>query len=338
MQNTNIHILAIESSCDDTSCAVLRNNKVLSNIVSSQTVHISYGGIVPELASRDHQKQIVPVLEEAIRKSGVPLQEMNAIAVTLGPGLTGSLLVGLNFAKSLSLALNIPLLTVNHMQAHVLAHFIEEEGSSMPEFPFLCLTVSGGHTQLVKVDDYLEHTIIGNTKDDAVGEAFDKAAKIIGLPYPGGPLINKLADNGNAGKFTFPDAKIEGFDFSFSGIKTAFLYFIQKETQRNAQFVSENLADICASYQNHLIKQLLTKTKEALIKTGMKHLALAGGVSANTQLRKQVQELGIELGLKTYIPKFEYCTDNAAMIGIAGYYLFLKKEFSGLEAVPFPNS
>jgi N6-L-threonylcarbamoyladenine synthase len=335
MQNLNTYLLAIESSCDDTSCAILCNNKVLSNITANQKIHEKYGGVVPELASRDHQKNIVPVLQEALKVANISLEQLNAIAVTIGPGLMGSLLVGLSFAKSLSMALNIPLIGVNHMQGHILAHFIkDDEDHQFPQFPFLCLTVSGGHTQLVKITDYLCFEILGSTIDDAVGEAFDKAAKILGLPYPGGPLIDKYAKEGDRSKFKFSTSHVPGYNYSFSGIKTSFLYFVQNNVQKNPDFVKENLNDICASYQHHLIDVLLKNAKNLIKETGIKHLAIAGGVSANSELRKQVKALEGELNIKTFIPKFEYCTDNAAMIGITGYYKFLKGEFSGLSVIP----
>lgn len=334
MQNLNTYILAIESSCDDTSCAVLHNNVVLANITANQKIHGQYGGVVPELASRDHQKNIVPVVNEALKTANIKTGQLSAIAVTIGPGLMGSLLVGLSFAKSMAMALNIPLIEVNHMQGHILAHFIKQEGAEFPQFPFLCLTVSGGHTQLVKATDHLSFEILGSTIDDAVGEAFDKAAKVMGLPYPGGPLIDKYAKEGDASKFKFSASNVPGFDYSFSGIKTSFLYFIQNNLQKDADFVTKNLNDICASYQQHLITVLLKNVKAVLKQTGIKYLAIAGGVSANCELRKQIKNLESELNIKTFIPKFEYCTDNAAMIGIAGYYKFLKKEFSTLNAVP----
>jgi N6-L-threonylcarbamoyladenine synthase len=335
MQNLNTYLLAIESSCDDTSCAILCNNTVLSNITANQKIHEKYGGVVPELASRDHQKNIVPVLQEALKVANISLEQLNAIAVTIGPGLMGSLLVGLSFAKSLSMALNIPLIGVNHMQGHILAHFIKyDEDHQFPQFPFLCLTVSGGHTQLVKITDYLCFEILGSTIDDAVGEAFDKAAKILGLPYPGGPLIDKYAKEGDRSKFKFSTSHVPGYNYSFSGIKTSFLYFVQNNVQKNPDFVKENLNDICASYQHHLIDVLLKNAKNLIKETGIKHLAIAGGVSANSELRKQIKALEGELNIKTFIPKFEYCTDNAAMIGITGYYKFLKGEFSGLSVIP----
>jgi len=335
----DILILAIESSCDDTSAAVLHNRAVLSNVVASQEIHRQYGGVVPELASRDHQKNIVPVVDAALKSAGIELTQINAIAVTKGPGLLGSLLVGVSFAKSLSQALTIPLIEVNHMQAHIAAHFIDGSPESRvqspksAEFPFLCLTVSGGHTQLVKVSDYLAFELLGQTQDDAVGEAFDKAAKILGLPYPGGPLIDKYATEGNPTKFKFPISNMPGFDFSFSGIKTAFLYFIRDETAKNPNFVKENISDICASYQwclsESLFKKLLSAAKENNIKT----LALAGGVSANSLLRKRLKEMEGQ-GYRVYIPPFEYCTDNAAMIGITAHFKYLKKQFANLNITP----
>ncbi len=335
MQNINTYILAIESSCDDTSCAILCNEKVLSNVTANQSIHEQYGGVVPELASRDHQKNIVPVVEAALKKAKVSLSQINAIAVTRGPGLMGSLLVGLNFAKSLSLSLNIPLIEVNHMQAHIMAHFIKEEEQKKPDFPFICLTVSGGHTQLVQVNSHFSYDVLGQTIDDAIGEAFDKAAKILGLPYPGGPLIDKYAKEGDCFKYKFPDSKLPGYDFSFSGIKTAFLYFIQKETSKNPDFVQQNLKDICASIQHHLVNQLLKKTVTLIQNTSINQLAIAGGVSANSELRKRVKDMEDELGIQTFIPRFEYCTDNAAMIGITAYFKYLNKEFAGLDITPF---
>lgn len=334
MQNLNTLILAIESSCDDTGCAVLRGRTVLSNVVSSQQVHAGHGGVVPELASRDHERMIVPVVDEALKKAGVSLKEINAIAVTRGPGLMGSLLVGLSFAKSLSFSLGIPLIEVNHMQAHVLAHFIDEGRGNDPVFPFLCLTVSGGHTQLVIARDHLSLEVLGETIDDAVGEAFDKAAKVMGLPYPGGPLIDRLAQTGDPTRFRFSESRVGGYDFSFSGVKTSFLYFIRDHEKNDPGFVKNNLADICASYQRHLVTILLKRLKQAAQENRISHIALAGGVSANSELRRRVGELGAELDAAVYIPRFEYCTDNAAMIGIAAYFKFLKKEFAGLGLTP----
>lgn len=333
MQNLNTFILAIESSCDDTSCAVLRGNAVLSNITAGQHVHEQYGGVVPELASRDHQKNIVPVVDAALKKAGVSLGDLHAVAVTRGPGLMGSLLVGLSFAKSLSLALGIPLIEVNHMQGHILAHFIRG-AQQPPVFPFVCLTVSGGHTQLVKVNNPLSFEILGETMDDAVGEAFDKAAKILGLPYPGGPLIDKLAKEGDPSRFKFAAAKVPDHNYSFSGIKTSFLYFIQNNLQKDPDFVQNNLNDICASYQHHLIQVLLKNARAVLKETGIRQLAIAGGVSANSELRKQVKLLEEQMAIKTFIPAFEYCTDNAAMIGITAYYKFLENDFADLGIVP----
>ena len=337
MSNLNNYILAIESSCDDTSCAVFVNDVVLSNITANQKIHALHGGVIPELASRDHQKNIVLVVEQALLKANVSLKDLNAIAVTTGPGLMGSLLVGLSFSKSLALSLNIPLIEVNHMQGHILAHFIKEKGNltkEQPQFPMLCLTVSGGHTQLVKVSDYLKFDLLGETIDDAVGEAFDKAAKILGLPYPGGPLIDKLAQEGDASLFKFAETKVPNYDYSFSGIKTSFLYFIQKEVQKNPKFIKENLNNICASYQHHLIKVLLKNVRQVLMENKFASLAIAGGVSANSELRNQVQVLGSELNIKTFIPLFEYCTDNAAMIGITAYFKYLNKQFATLDLVP----
>lgn len=337
MQNINTCILAIESSCDDTSCAVIRDNIVLSNITAGQKVHGKYGGVIPELAGRDHQKNIVPVVQEALALAGVTLADLHAVAVTRGPGLMGSLLVGLSFAKSVSLALNIPLIEVNHMQGHILAHFIangEVSGRPHPEFPFLCMTVSGGHTQLVKVNGPLDFVLLGETIDDAVGEAFDKAAKVLGLPYPGGPLIDSLAKTGDAERFKFASTKVPGYDYSFSGIKTSFLYFIQNNVQKDPDFVRKNLNDICASYQQHLVDVLLKNAIRVLKDTNMHQLAIAGGVSANSELRSRVRELEASYGIKTFIPKFEYCTDNAAMIGIAAYHKFRARDFSGLEITP----
>lgn len=345
MNNTeDIVILGIESSCDDTSCAVLKNNILLSNVTANQSIHKQYGGVIPELASRDHEKNMIPVIDAALKNAKVNLSELSAIAVTRGPGLSGSLLVGLSTAKSLSLALNIPLIEVNHMQGHILAHFIKENGESdkekdkalhdVPSFPFLCLTVSGGHTQIVRITAPLEFELLAETEDDAVGEAFDKAAKILGLPYPGGPLIDKHAQSGDALKYKFPTPKLPNNNYSFSGVKTAFLYFIQEQTALNPDFIQENLPDICASYQAHLINYLLKNLLAVARESGIKHIAIAGGVSANSGLRAKLQELGKKHQWHTYIPKFEYCTDNAAMIAMTGYFKFLEKEFCGLDAVP----
>lgn len=334
MKNTNIYILAIESSCDDTSCAVLKNNQVLSNITSSQAIHEKYGGVVPELASRDHQKNILLTVKAALNEAKVRLADINLIAVTQGPGLLGSLLVGISFAKSLALSLNLPIISVNHMQGHILAHLIDDQKGHKPNFPFLCLTVSGGHTQLVKVNSPLNYEILGSTIDDAVGEAFDKAAKILGLPYPGGPLIDKHAKFGNPQRFKFSNAKTEGYNFSFSGIKTSFLYFIQNNQKINANFIQENLSDICASYQQHLVSTLLAQSIKVIEDFEIKDFAIAGGVSANSLLREKVKELERTLKVNTYIPKFEYCTDNAAMIGVVAYFKYLEEDFATFDFVP----
>ncbi|MBB1193895.1 tRNA (adenosine(37)-N6)-threonylcarbamoyltransferase complex transferase subunit TsaD [Flavobacterium sp. SOK18b] len=333
MQNPEVFILAIESSCDDTAAAVLKNDKVLSNVVANQLIHNQYGGVVPELASRAHQQNIVPVVDAALKKANIQKEQLSAIAFTQGPGLMGSLLVGSSFAKSLALALNIPLLAINHMQAHVLAHFIDEEGFEKPSFPFLALTISGGHTQIIKVEDYFTMTIIGETTDDAVGEAFDKSAKILGLPYPGGPLIDKYAQLGNPKAFPFTKPKVAGLDFSFSGLKTAILYFIQKKTAENPNFVTENLNDICASIQHTIIEILMDKIKLAVKETGIKQIAIGGGVSANSGIRTTLKETEKKYGWKTYIPKFEYTTDNAAMIGIVGYQKYLSQTFENSNVV-----
>ena len=327
MAKDSIFILAIESSCDDTAAAVLHNDKMLSNVVANQSIHQEFGGVVPELASRAHQQNIVPVIEMALRKANIGKNMLNAIAFTQGPGLMGSLLVGSSFAKSLSIALDIPLIAVNHMHAHILAHFIDEEGFDKPEFPFLALTISGGHTQIVKVKSFFDMEIIGETTDDAVGEAFDKTAKILGLPYPGGPLIDKLAKEGNPEKFTFTLPKVAGLNFSFSGLKTQILYFIQKNTNENPNFIEENKADICASVQHTIIKILMEKLKMAVEETKITQVAIGGGVSANSGIRITLKETEQKLGWKVFIPKFEYTTDNAAMIGIVGYYYFKNNRF-----------
>lgn len=324
-------ILAIESSCDETSASVISNGKVLNNIIASQNVHQKYGGVVPELASRAHQQTIVSVVQQSIDTASIGKDDINAIAFTKGPGLMGSLLVGVSFAKGMSIALGIPLIEVNHMQAHVLAHFIEDP---KPSFPFLCLTVSGGHTQIVLVRDYLDMEIIGQTQDDAVGEAFDKAAKLMGLPYPGGPLIDKYAQEGNPFAFAFPETTMPGLDFSFSGIKTAFLYFLRERVKEDSSFIEKNLKDISASLQHHLVNMLLSRLRTASRQKGIKEIAIAGGVSANTGLRSALQKIAKEEDWNVYIPAFEYCTDNAAMIAIAAHYKFLKKEFSDLSVTP----
>ena len=333
MQNSEVFILAIESSCDDTAAAVLKNNKVLSNIVANQLIHKEYGGVVPELASRAHQQNIVPVIDSALRKANIKKEQLSAIAFTQGPGLMGSLLVGSSFAKSMSIALNIPLIAVNHMHAHILAHFIEEEGFNQPTFPFLALTISGGHTQIVKVNAFFDLEIIGETTDDAVGEAFDKSAKILGLPYPGGPLVDKYAQSGNPKAYVFTKPKVPGLDFSFSGLKTAILYFIQKKKLEDTDFVTNNMADICASIQHTIIEILIEKLKLAVAQTGINQIAIGGGVSANSGIRKTLKEAESKYGWTTFVPKFEYTTDNAAMIGIVGYHKYLANLFETSEVV-----
>ena len=333
MLNPEVYILAIESSCDDTAASVLCNDKVLSNVVANQLVHTQYGGVVPELASRAHQQNIVPVIDAALKKANISKEQLSAIAFTQGPGLMGSLLVGSSFAKSMALALNIPLIAVNHMQAHILAHFIYEEGYDKPEFPFIALTISGGHTQIVRVDNYFDMTIIGETTDDAVGEAFDKTAKILGLPYPGGPLVDKNAQLGNPKAFAFTKPKVPGLDFSFSGLKTAILYFIQKNKAENPNFIDENINDICASIQYTIIEILMDKLKMAVKETGIKQIAIGGGVSANSGIRNTLKEAEAKYGWKTFVPKFEYTTDNAAMIGIVGYQKFLSQNFENASVV-----
>lgn len=333
MQNSEVFILAIESSCDDTAAAVLHNDKVLSNVVANQLIHNQYGGVVPELASRAHQQNIVPVIDAALRKANIQKEQLSAIAFTQGPGLMGSLLVGSSFAKSMALALQIPLIAVNHMHAHILAHFIDEEGFDKPEFPFLALTISGGHTQIVRVDGFFNMSIIGETTDDAVGEAFDKSAKILGLPYPGGPLVDKYAQLGNPKTFPFTKPKVLGLNFSFSGLKTAILYFIQKKKLENSNFIEENINDICASIQHTIIEILMDKLKLAVKETGIKQIAIGGGVSANSGIRNTLKEAEKKYGWKTFIPKFEYTTDNAAMIGIVGYQKFLSEHFETSSVV-----
>lgn len=326
----SIIILAIESSCDDTSAAVSKDAKILANVIAGQKVHELWGGVVPELASRAHQQNIVPVVDLAIQQAGISRDEISAVAFTRGPGLIGSLLVGVSFAKAFALAKNLPLIEVNHMQAHIVSHFID----SNPSFPFLCLTVSGGHTQIVLVKNFLEMEVIGETLDDAAGEAFDKSAKLLGLPYPGGPLIDKYSKQGDATKFLFPEPQIKDFDFSFSGVKTSILYFLQRETKKNPDFIQENLYDLCASIQKTIVDILLKKLEKAAKKLNIKEIALAGGVSANSELRTRFEELGKKNSWATYIPAFEYCTDNAAMIAIAAHYKFLNNEFSNQQAEP----
>ncbi|MEO6818787.1 MAG: tRNA (adenosine(37)-N6)-threonylcarbamoyltransferase complex transferase subunit TsaD [Ginsengibacter sp.] len=329
------YILAIESSCDETAASVCLDGKILSNIIATQKVHEQYGGVVPELASRAHLQSIVPVVNEAIVTAGVTLDQVDAFAFTQAPGLIGALLVGAEFTKSLSLAFDKPLIAVHHMQAHVLANLIKtNDNSRVPAFPFLCLTVSGGHTQIVLCESPLSQKIIGKTLDDAAGEAFDKSAKIIGLPYPGGPLVDKYAKMGDPNKFRFPEPKIDGLNFSFSGLKTAFLYFIRDGKLGNENFVADNLNDICASIQSRIVSVLLNKLKKASMETGIREICIAGGVSANSGLRSSFEAMGIKEGWNTYISKFEYCTDNAAMIAITAYYKYLNRQFSDLSVSP----
>ena len=324
-------ILAIESSCDETSVAICNNGKITSNVIANQTIHQNYGGVIPELASRVHQQNIVPVIQQALIDAKVTKNDLNAVAFTQGPGLLGALLVGVSFAKSFALALNLPLISVNHMHAHILAHFIDDP---KPQFPFICLTVSGGHTQIVLVRDYFDMEIIGETLDDAAGEAFDKTAKILNLPYPGGPLIDKHAKDGNPLAFKFAEPQIKNLDFSFSGFKTSILYFIRDMEKKNPHFISENLNDICASVQYSIVNILLNKLKKAASQYGIKEIAIAGGVSANSGLRLSLQKLAEELNWNIYIPAFQYCTDNAAMIAIAGYHKYLNQDFVGQDVAP----
>lgn len=333
MSNKPIYTLAIESSCDDTSAAILLNDKVLSNVVAGQPIHEEFGGVVPELASRAHQQNIVPVVDVALKKAGITKENLDCIAFTQGPGLMGSLLVGGSFAKSMSVALGIPLIAVNHMKAHILAHFIDEEGFDKPTFPFIALTISGGHTQIVRVDSFFEMEIIGETTDDAVGEAFDKSAKVLGFPYPGGPLIDKYAKEGNPKAYKFTKPRVDGLNFSFSGLKTQILYFIQKNVAENPNFIEENKADICASIQHTIINILMDKLKMAVAETGINQITIGGGVSANSGIRQTLKEAEAKYGWKTFVPKFEYTTDNAAMIGIVGYYNFLENNFSDASIV-----
>ncbi|MFV9551190.1 tRNA (adenosine(37)-N6)-threonylcarbamoyltransferase complex transferase subunit TsaD [Algibacter sp. PT7-4] len=328
MSSQNIYILGIESSCDDTAASIIHNGRILSNVVASQKIHEEYGGVVPELASRAHQQNIVPVVHQAIKKAGITKEQINAIAFTRGPGLMGSLLVGTSFAKSLAYGLNIPLIDVNHMQGHILAHFIDEDGFEKPPFPFLAMTISGGHTQIVKVNNYFDMTVIGETIDDAVGEAFDKSGKILGLNYPAGPEIDKRAALGNPKAFKFTKPKVDGLKFSFSGFKTAVLYFIQREVKANPNFIEENLNDICASIQYTIIGILIDKLKLATKQTDIKHIAIGGGVSANSGIRKALKDGEQKFGWTTYIPKFEFTTDNAAMIAIVGYLKYLEGHFA----------
>ena len=337
MNTSDVYILGIESSCDDTSAGVTCNSIVLSNIIAGQRVHEAYGGVVPELASRAHQQNIIPVVNEALLHAKIRKEQLSAVAFTRGPGLMGSLLVGTSFAKSFALALGIPIIEVNHMQAHVIANFASRPGDEQftaPSFPFLCLTVSGGHTQIVKVMSHAQMSVIGQTTDDAAGEAFDKAAKLLGLPYPGGPLIDQHAKTGNAHAFKFPHPDVPNLNYSFSGLKTAFLYFLRKETSQNPDFIKEHLHDICASYQYTIVQVLLEKLQVAVEQTGINTVAIAGGVSANSYLRSAMRQMSNDKHWKLFIPKFEYCTDNAAMIALSGYYKFPEKNFATQDIAP----
>lgn len=337
MERENVYILGIESSCDDTAASIICNGRVLSNVVASQKIHEAFGGVVPELASRAHQQNIVPVIHQAIKTAGINKSDLNAIAFTKGPGLMGSLLVGTSFAKSLALGLNIPLIDVNHMQGHILAHFIEEDDFEKPPFPFLALTISGGHTQIVKVNNYFDMSVIGETIDDAVGEAFDKSGKILGLGYPAGPEIDRRAALGNPKAFKFTKPNVKGLNFSFSGFKTAVLYFIQREVKANPNFISENLNDICASIQYTIIGILVDKLKLATTQTEITHIAIGGGVSANSGIRQALKDGEKKFGWTTYVPKFEFTTDNAAMIAMVGYLKYLKGNFAEQNVVAFPR-
>ncbi|WP_300257604.1 tRNA (adenosine(37)-N6)-threonylcarbamoyltransferase complex transferase subunit TsaD [uncultured Alistipes sp.] len=332
----DITILGIESSCDDTSAAVLRNHVLLSNVIASQAVHVKYGGVIPELASRAHQQNIIPVVDTALRDAGLTVSDIDAIAFTRGPGLVGSLLVGVSFTKGLSIARNIPMVEVNHLQGHILSHFIDLPDRSLPhpDFPFLCLLVSGGHTQIVRVDSPLEMQIIGTTIDDAAGEAFDKCAKVMGLPYPGGPVIDRLAQQGDAKAFHFAHPRVDGYDYSFSGLKTSFLYTLRDAVAQNPDFIEQHKADLCASLQATIVEILLDKLTRASKETGIRDIAIAGGVSANSGLRNGIVEAGRRRGWRTFLPEFKFTTDNAAMIAMAGYYRYQQGEFSSLDVSP----
>lgn len=335
-----IFILGIESSCDDTAAAVSGNEFILSNITATQEIHKSFGGVVPELASRAHQQNIVPVIQAALKKANISKNQLSAIAFTRGPGLLGSLLVGISFAKAFAMGLGIPIIETDHLQAHILSHFLRDESSVKPppSFPFLCLTVSGGHTQIVLVKDYFEMQIIGQTLDDAAGEAFDKSAKIMGLPYPGGPMIDRFAKEGNPDAFSFSKPRIPGLDFSFSGLKTSILYFLRDRLKEDPDFIEKNKADLCASIQSTIVSILMQKLKMASDQTGIREVAIAGGVSANSGLRSALRTMQEEADWNVFIPKIEYSTDNAAMIAITGYLKFLKKDFAKQNAVPYARS
>jgi len=340
MPGKDIYILGIESSCDDTSAAVIRNNELLSNITANQNIHKRYGGVVPELASRSHQQNIIPVIQAALDKANIKKNKLHAVSFTRGPGLLGSLLVGTSFAKAFSLGLAIPLIEADHLEAHVLAHFIQEPGmpSAVPSFPFLCLTVSGGHTQIVLIRDYFDMEIIGRTIDDAAGEAFDKAAKIMGLPYPGGPFIDRYAQTGNPQAFRFPKPRVAGLDFSFSGLKTSFLYFIRDRLKEDPHFIEKHLADLCASIQQNIVDILMDNLIRAADETKISIIAIAGGVSANSLLRQTIMDQQTLRSWQTFTPKFEYTTDNAAMIAISGYFKYLRKEYAGYSLAPYSRS
>ena len=332
----SITILGIESSCDDTSASVIKDGVIMSNVIANQDVHEQYGGVVPELASRAHQQNIIPVVDSALKQANIDVNDIDGIAFTRGPGLLGALLVGTSFAKGLALANNKKLIEINHLQGHILAHFVKEnlEDNNQPSFPFICLLVSGGHTQIVLVKDYLEMEVLGSTIDDAAGEAFDKCAKVIGLPYPGGPVVDKYSKLGNSDAFKFSKPKVKDFDYSFSGLKTSFLYKIRDEVKLNENFVAENTYDLCASLQKTIIDILMDKLVKAMKQTGVKEVAVAGGVSANSGIRKRLTELGNSHKWKVYLPEFKYTTDNAAMIAITGYYKYMKGEFVGQDITP----
>lgn len=330
-------ILGIESSCDDTSAAIVENTTMLSNVIANQQVHRNFGGVVPELASRAHQQNIIPVIDQAIQRAGITKDQIDGLAFTRGPGLLGSLLVGISFSKAFALALGIPLIEVNHLHAHILAHFLQLPGSqkSTPAFPFLCLTVSGGHTQIVLVKDYFDMRIVGQTIDDAAGEAFDKVAKIMGLPYPGGPVVDELSKHGDPQKFTFPEPRIPDLDFSFSGLKTSFLYFLRDNLKTDKDFIEKNKYDLCASIQKTIVSTLIKKVATAAENFRVNHIAIAGGVSANSELRKELLHAGDQHGWHTFIPPFQFTTDNAAMIAVTGYFKYLKGDFTTHEATPY---
>jgi len=325
-------ILAIESSCDDTAASIISNGKILSNIASSQKVHAKFGGVVPELASREHQKNILYVIQTALDQAGIAKTDLDAIAFTQGPGLMGSLLVGVSFAKAMAQGLGIPIITVDHLEAHLAAHFIDEP---RPQFPFLCLLVSGGHTMIVRMDSETDFQVIGKTTDDAAGEAFDKAAKILGLPYPGGPMVDKYSERGNINAYHFPEPDMTGFDFSFSGLKTSFLYFIRDHVKSDPDFISKNMTDICASYQHRIVSYLLSQLQKASMETGITNIGISGGVAANSYLRKMLTEKQTKIGWKVFIPAFEYCTDNAGMVAMAATFKYETGDFADMDAAPY---